>query len=75
MVTMETHTLAVDGTSILLLERWANGDPPVVDDGDICTWFEAQAALTPQALAVREGDCRITYAELDAKAKDRKSVV
>jgi amino acid adenylation domain-containing protein len=68
MVRMETPTLAMADASILLLERWASGELPAVDDGDVCTWFEAQAELTPQALAVREGDCRITYAELDARA-------
>jgi amino acid adenylation domain-containing protein len=50
-----------------LLGEW-NGTPAPADSPLPHHVFEAQAARTPNALAVRFGDTQLTYAELDAQA-------
>ncbi|HEX6292535.1 MAG TPA: amino acid adenylation domain-containing protein, partial [Herpetosiphonaceae bacterium] len=51
-----------------ILDEWnATGSAYPVDQS-IATLFEAQAARTPDAVAVVGGDRRLTYAELDARA-------
>ncbi|MCK9878251.1 amino acid adenylation domain-containing protein, partial [Frankia sp. Ag45/Mut15] len=51
----------------LLLAGW-NDTAAAVPDADLASLFAAQAARTPQGLAVVDGDRRWTYAELDRHA-------
>ncbi|MEU2561069.1 amino acid adenylation domain-containing protein [Streptomyces longispororuber] len=45
------------------------GRPAVVTPArTVPEWFERQAARTPHAVAVRDGETSLTYAELDARA-------
>jgi amino acid adenylation domain-containing protein len=50
-----------------LLQRW---NQTAADYPALCLqqWFEAQAARTPSALAVRCGDAALSYGELNARA-------
>ncbi|MET9488542.1 amino acid adenylation domain-containing protein [Nocardia sp. NPDC006630] len=41
----------------------------LLDDSTLLTLFDAQAARTPDALAVMFGDTTLTYAELDARSR------
>ncbi|MEV6069914.1 amino acid adenylation domain-containing protein [Nocardia sp. NPDC052001] len=41
----------------------------LLDDSTLLTLFDAQAARTPEALAVIFGDVTLTYAELDARSR------
>ncbi|MFD5086391.1 non-ribosomal peptide synthase/polyketide synthase [Kitasatospora sp. NPDC058406] len=50
-----------------VLETWNDTDAPVVHR-TLPALFRAQAAETPDHLAVLAGDRRLTYAELDARA-------
>ncbi|WTL34040.1 amino acid adenylation domain-containing protein [Nocardia sp. NBC_01503] len=43
--------------------------PELADDSTLLTLFDAQAARTPEALAVIFGDITLTYAELDARSR------
>ena len=51
-----------------LLERWNRTAHPFPDDTCIHTLFEAQAARTPDAVAVSHAGSRLSYAELDSRA-------
>ncbi|THA59934.1 amino acid adenylation domain-containing protein, partial [Streptomyces sp. A0958] len=51
----------------LLLGPWA-GAVVDVDDASLVERFEAQAARSPEAVALIDGDQRVTYAELNATA-------
>lgn len=51
-----------------LLGSWSQGPQTQVPAGNVCDWFEQQAASTPDALAVADSGGRISYAELDAQA-------
>ncbi len=55
-----------------LLEEW-NGEIAEAPTAGLSELFAAQAARTPDAVAVSHGDQRLTYAELDAAA-DRLAV-
>lgn len=52
----------------LLLQGFAEAEVEV--DTDVClhTLFERQVAVTPQAVAVSDGQCRLSYAELNDAA-------
>ncbi|MET8870049.1 amino acid adenylation domain-containing protein, partial [Nonomuraea sp. NPDC004580] len=50
-----------------LLTGW-NDTAAAVPDGTVARWFEAQAARTPDAVAVVAGGVEVTYGELDARA-------
>ncbi|WP_229791801.1 non-ribosomal peptide synthase/polyketide synthase [Micromonospora fulviviridis] len=50
-----------------ILTEW-NAAPVPVPDVTLPDLFEAQAARTPDAVALTDGDTRLTYAELDARA-------
>ncbi|MBB4890976.1 amino acid adenylation domain-containing protein, partial [Streptomyces netropsis] len=50
-----------------LLTEWSPAAPPV-PGATMVDLFEAQAARTPDAIAVRFGETGISYAELDARA-------
>ncbi|MFE1258766.1 amino acid adenylation domain-containing protein, partial [Streptomyces fungicidicus] len=66
-----TRLSAVDlldaGERRRVVEEWNDTDapPPALS---VPAAFEAQAALTPDAVAVLGGDTRLTYAELNARA-------
>ncbi|MGZ2362307.1 condensation domain-containing protein, partial [Streptomyces sp. 372A] len=51
----------------LILGPWA-GTAADIDDTSLVARFEEQAARTPEAVALIDGDQRITYAELNATA-------
>jgi amino acid adenylation domain-containing protein/non-ribosomal peptide synthase protein (TIGR01720 family) len=51
-----------------LLCEWAGADTPYPADRGIHALFEAQAEQTPDAVAVRFGDRRLTYLELNHRA-------
>jgi amino acid adenylation domain-containing protein/non-ribosomal peptide synthase protein (TIGR01720 family) len=51
-----------------LLFEWAGADTAYPADRGIHTLFEAQAEQTPDAVAVRFGDRRLTYLELNRRA-------
>ncbi|WP_330241434.1 non-ribosomal peptide synthetase [Streptomyces sp. NBC_00525] len=51
----------------LLLGPWA-GTTATIEDTSLVARFEDQAARTPQAIALIDGDTHITYAELNATA-------
>ncbi|WP_231387245.1 non-ribosomal peptide synthase/polyketide synthase [Nocardia sp. BMG111209] len=48
------------------LYEWPIGGPDGAEIGTIATRFAAVAALDPDAVAVRDGETSLTYAELDA---------
>ncbi|MFE4976936.1 amino acid adenylation domain-containing protein, partial [Kitasatospora sp. NPDC056651] len=50
-----------------LLEDWAGRTVPT-PGGTLAGLFEAQVSRTPDAVAVREGDLRLTYTELNERA-------
>jgi len=52
----------------VLLERWNRTAHPFPDDACIHGLFEAQAARTPDAVAVSHAGGALSYAELDAQA-------
>ncbi|WP_173915161.1 non-ribosomal peptide synthetase, partial [Streptomyces barkulensis] len=62
------------GERELLEGAWSEPDPepetagPVRSGAHFPELFEKQAALTPHAPAVRDGDLEVTYAELNARA-------
>lgn len=51
-----------------VLEQWSGGRAPIGDAHCVQELIEAQARKTPDALAVQQGDRRLTYRELDARA-------
>jgi len=51
-----------------LLGNWSQGPQPQTPTGNVCDWFEQQAGLTPDALAVADSSHRINYGELNAQA-------
>jgi len=51
-----------------LLETWNATDAPFPRDATLHGLFEAQAGRTPEALALAQGDARITYVELNRRA-------
>ncbi|MFF2520947.1 non-ribosomal peptide synthetase [Streptomyces liangshanensis] len=53
------------GDRHLLLEEW-HGTVTRVPDGNLAELFAAQAARTPDAIALTDGGRNLTYAELDA---------
>ena len=55
----EHHTLIVD---------WNSNDPGLLDDRPVHRRFEAQAAQTPEAVAIEHEAQSLTYAELNARA-------
>ncbi|WP_371788569.1 amino acid adenylation domain-containing protein [Streptomyces griseoaurantiacus] len=52
-----------------LLVEWNDTAAPYPSERAVHTLFEEQAARTPGALAVVEGDTRLTYRELDERAE------
>lgn len=52
-----------------LLVDWNVTAAPLPAENTVHAMFAAQAARTPQAIAVVQGDDRLTYAELDAQAE------
>lgn len=52
-----------------LLVDWNVTAAPLPAENTVHALFAAQAARTPQAVAVVQGDDRLTYAELDAQAE------
>ena len=52
-----------------LLVDWNATAAPLPAENTVHAMFAAQAARTPQAIAVVQGDDRLTYAELDAQAE------
>ncbi|HEX2207249.1 MAG TPA: amino acid adenylation domain-containing protein [Longimicrobium sp.] len=52
----------------LLLETWSGAAAAGPVDGSIHALFQAQAARTPDAVALIGGDGAVSYAELDARA-------
>ncbi|HEX5727160.1 MAG TPA: amino acid adenylation domain-containing protein, partial [Longimicrobiaceae bacterium] len=51
-----------------LLEEWGRGGAPAAGPAPFHRLFEAQAARTPDAEAVRHAGVSVTYAELNARA-------
>ncbi|WP_244237085.1 non-ribosomal peptide synthetase [Corallococcus llansteffanensis] len=51
-----------------MLVTWNDTHEPFAQDASLHGLFEAQAARTPDAVAVVAGESRLTYAELDARA-------
>lgn len=51
-----------------VLQTWNPPDTAYPSDQAVPALFESQAARTPQALAVVEGDCSLSYAQLNAHA-------
>ncbi len=51
-----------------LLVDWNDTTQPYPRDQAVHEQFEAQAARTPEAIAVRSGDCSLTYRQLDDRA-------
>ncbi|MFL5381836.1 MAG: amino acid adenylation domain-containing protein [Longimicrobiaceae bacterium] len=51
-----------------LLERWSRGEARAVETAPLHRLFEAQAARTPHAEALRHGGRSTSYAELNAQA-------
>ncbi|MEV7022685.1 amino acid adenylation domain-containing protein, partial [Kitasatospora sp. NPDC093558] len=51
-----------------LLDAWSDGGPAPVPTTLTIDLFEAQAAATPDAIAVRTDTTRLTYRELDERA-------
>ncbi|MFF5335334.1 amino acid adenylation domain-containing protein [Streptomyces sp. NPDC013181] len=56
-----------DAERELLLGPWAGTTAPI-EDTSLVARFEAQAARTPEAVALIDGDTHLTYAELNATA-------
>jgi amino acid adenylation domain-containing protein/non-ribosomal peptide synthase protein (TIGR01720 family) len=56
------------GERRILVEEWGRGEERAVDTAPLHRLFEAQAARTTDADAVRHGGASITYAELNARA-------
>ncbi|MEV6559473.1 amino acid adenylation domain-containing protein [Nocardia sp. NPDC051756] len=52
----------------LVLHRWNNTTVPVEQDATIAELFEAQAAETPDAVAIVHADAEVSYRDLDARA-------
>ncbi|WP_040739137.1 non-ribosomal peptide synthetase, partial [Nocardia tenerifensis] len=52
----------------LVLREWNDTATPVDTQADIVGLFQAQAAETPEAVAVVCGDTEVTYGELDARS-------
>ena len=52
----------------LLLKEWNATELPFPREATIHSLFEAQAALTPDAIAVIDGQRRVTYRELNGQA-------
>jgi amino acid adenylation domain-containing protein len=52
-----------------LLVDWNATSQPLADDATVVSLFEAQAARTPDAVAVVFGGTEVTYAELDRRAQ------
>ncbi|RMI33157.1 non-ribosomal peptide synthetase, partial [Actinomadura harenae] len=59
--------LLLDDERDRVLSAWNDTGRPVMD-GSLAELFEAQAARTPDTVAVESGDVRWTYAELNARA-------
>ncbi|MFC4047500.1 amino acid adenylation domain-containing protein, partial [Dactylosporangium siamense] len=53
----------------LVVQEWNATDAPIAEQHGVHELFEAQAARTPDAVAVRCGPVALTYAELDAAAE------
>jgi amino acid adenylation domain-containing protein len=51
-----------------LLQKWNETDRPLPPQATALAMFEAQAAKTPSALAVRDARASLTYRELDERA-------
>ena len=51
-----------------LLTEWTGADRPYPQDQTVAARFAECAAKSPEAIAVIEAGCRLTYAELDARA-------
>ncbi|HVH13427.1 MAG TPA: condensation domain-containing protein, partial [Longimicrobium sp.] len=60
--------LAGEDERRLVLDEWNRTDVDFPRDATVHALFEAQAARTPDALALEWGVERLTYAELDARA-------
>ncbi len=54
----------------LMLEQWNDTARPSSDDALLHELFEAQAARTPDAVAVSDEQSALTFAELDRRASD-----
>ncbi|WP_265569256.1 amino acid adenylation domain-containing protein, partial [Streptomyces hygroscopicus] len=52
----------------LVLGEWSGGAVPGAEQTVLCELFEAQAARTPDAIAVSYQDTQLTYAELNTRA-------
>jgi amino acid adenylation domain-containing protein len=65
---MSEVALLDDGERRQLLEAWSGTDAPYPADACIHTLFDAQAARTPDAVALVHGTESWTYAELNARA-------
>ncbi|WP_223621894.1 condensation domain-containing protein, partial [Lysobacter sp. ESA13C] len=52
----------------LVVETWNATDAPYPVDRLVHEWFEAQAAKTPDAIALVQDEASLTYAELNAQA-------
>jgi amino acid adenylation domain-containing protein len=48
--------------------EWSDGGPALLEDGGIVPLFQAQAAATPDAVAIVHGRDEVTYAELNRRA-------
>ncbi|HEX9339457.1 MAG TPA: amino acid adenylation domain-containing protein, partial [Pseudonocardiaceae bacterium] len=59
--------LLADADRFQLLHTW-NATPTCADDRPVHEIFAAQAARTPDAIALIHGDTRVTYAQLDNHA-------
>jgi amino acid adenylation domain-containing protein len=60
--------LLTPAESRMMLDDWNNTSAIYPRDSSMQRLFEAQAKLTPDAIAVEYGRCRLTYRELDARA-------
>ncbi|WP_143267267.1 non-ribosomal peptide synthetase, partial [Amycolatopsis thailandensis] len=57
----------LDAAELSTLDSWNEAGPPFPET-TLPALFEAQAARTPEAIAVTAGDVELSYAELDARA-------
>ena len=60
--------LLSDAERALQLQGWSHGAAPHDAEGNVCQWFEQQAALAPHALALADGERHLSYGELERRA-------
>jgi amino acid adenylation domain-containing protein len=65
---LSSHVLTTEAERTRLLSEWGTGPSAAVHAEPVHVRFAAQAARTPDAVALVAGEERITYAQLDAWA-------